>query len=207
MDFNTEDSDVEVFENNSTMSEPIFARTNSSSSSRKSSYEEVGVDDKLSIDADQSLEDEISGDPLTSPPSMNAPTVVEWKPQDPMERDGVTLDSSQNDSKEPANSDPLNSPQGEDLKEIYGSAVTVTIDPPADDNIDGGDDVVSRYLDGKENRPSSHGFSQRSLMELFEKRGDTEADFDLFESLNESDLAEEEDREPPPPTKICLLSK
>ena len=223
MELIAEDTDdPEVFEGNSTLSDPIFARTSSSSSSRKSSYEDgvgLGMDDKLS---DQTLEDgqmELaatdSGDPMTSPLGPNPPTVVEWKPQEPTERDNVSFDAQQNGCHEPMNSDPLSSPRTtEDLKELYGSAVTVTIDPPLDDGQSGTDDAVARYLDGKEsshNSSSSNngssGCSNRSLAELFGKGEDLSTDFDLFESVNESDLADEEDSEPPPPTKICLLSK
>lgn len=232
MDF-ADDSDVEVFEGHSMTSDPPFARTNSSSSSRKSSYEGagglgVGLDDKLSDTAPDPSQDEIpmeaSDDPSTIPPPPgppNPPTVVEWKPQ------GLTEEEEEEEDEEVGVVPPTHSPQngypstegvadsspqggGGDLKELYGSTVTVTIDPPLDEEGGGADEAMSQYLDGRESCSSKN---RRSLAELF-GRGDSEVeeaaenlDRDLFQSLDEMDLTEEEDNEPPPPTKICLLSK
>lgn len=259
MDFTAaaEDSDVDVFDSTSSLSEPAHARTSSSSSSRKSSYEDGSsgsgaggagqtLDDKLSavISGDQPLEEghatsDTSGDhpmssPLSLPPpnqnfggnSPGPPTVVEWRPQDHGAEVGVavSLPTPSPRSGRGQSAEPMSSPR--DLKEIYGSAVTVTIDPPLDDGgVGGADDEVSRYLGGSggggegsiggqssTSRPPSSllhgtGCSHAGLGELFGKGEDAAMDFDLFESLDESDLAEEEDKDPPPPTRICFLSK
>lgn len=195
-----EESDSEVFECNST--EAAFARTSSSSSSRKSSYEDV--DDKASLPPDHHLVLSPSGDHMTSPsPAGNPPTIVEWKPQGAqLEQD---LASPRTGGSKDSSSESLDSPPAGDLKAIYGSTVTVTIDPPQDTG-GGVDAEVSSYLDGGGGDKEIPAGRTRNLADMFGKPDDEV--FDLFESLNEADLADsEDDGEPATPTKICLLSK
>lgn len=189
------ESDSEVFEGSG--AELPFARTSSSSSSRKSSYEDP-MDDKPSLPPDHQELSPTAGDHMTPSPA-NPPTVVEWKPQGvQMELDPLTGSPQTRGS----GSEGLDSPPG-DLKAIYGSTVTVTIDPPRD-NGGGVDAEVSDYLDG------GRGEEQvltRNLADLFGNQDSSQEDFDLFESLNKVDIAEEDEGEPPSPTKICLMSK
>lgn len=194
------ESDSEVFEGNG--AELPFARTSSSSSSRKSSYEDP-MDDKPSFPPDHQESPPAANHMTPSPLPSNPPTVVEWKPR------GIEMEPepSIGSPKTPVGggSEGLEAPQG-DLKAIYGSTVTVTIDPPRD-NGGGVDAEVSDYLDGGGRRREEEALSgTRNLVDLFDNQDDAE-DFDLFDSLNKVDIAEEDDSEPPPPTKICLMSK
>lgn len=189
-----EESDSEVFEGSST--EHVYARTNSSSSSRKSSYEDT-MDDKTPLPLDHHRELSPAGE---TPSPAKPPTVVEWKPQGVRQHDPI-LDSPRMRGGKDSGSEGLESPPGEDLKAIYGSTVTVTIDPPQD-NGGGVDAEVSDYLDGSRVQEAK----TRNLADMFGRQDKEEVNSDLFESLNESDL-EEDDSEPAPPTKICLMSK
>ena len=217
-----EDSDSEVFDGNSLASERVFPRTSSSSSSRKSSYE----DDKPSLSGgsggDQQSLPESRPMETTSPaatttaPSSPSQTIVEWKPQPEVALEATASPTTSPDSpcvlgKDVEMEEGVESPV-DDLKALYGSTVTVTIDPPRDD--DGGevDAVVSRYLDGGGGGGGGGGCpvpEVRSLADMFGKGSaeEEEAEVDLFETLDQTDLAEQEEVECSPPTKICLLSK
>lgn len=221
----TEDSDSEVFERTSTASvgaDPhLFARTNSSSSSRKSSYEEGTENRTPLLMADPSTTDstgqmlmEVGPGNALSVASAAPPTIVEWKPQGEAKDDGLLERRQQNGYKELGSEGVVSSPGGQgarqgeegDLEALYGSTVTVTIDPPRDDDVGGGaDDIVARYLDGKEEGVMTRGV--RSLAELFDSEGAEEEELDLFRNMEKVDLLEEEDLDTPSPTKICLLSK
>ena len=195
------ESDSEVFEGNG--AELAFARTSSSSSSRKSSYEDP-MDDKHSLPSDQQELAPTADHMTPSPSPSNPPTVVEWKPHG-IEMEAEPSIGSPKTSQGGAGSEGLETPQG-DLKAIYGSTVTVTIDPPRD-NGGGVDAEVSDYLDGGGGRKEEEVVARtRNLMDLFDNQDDDE-DIDLFGSQNKVDIAEEDDSEPPPPTKICLMSK
>ena len=205
-----EDSDSEVFEGNSNTSEQIaFPRTNSSSSSRKSSYNEDGTnlekpppaDVSQSISLGQQVDLGPSDDRLSSSPSHIS--VVEWKPGSQLEDNLSHHSSSPNGNKESI-SDIGTCSEGGDLKMMYGSTVTVTIDPPRDD---GGEDVMSQYLGRSEMEEITEPCSTKVLGGLFEKPSIEEEECDLYESLNDMDMAEEEDHDLPPPTKIYLLSR
>lgn len=185
------ESDSEVFEGSG--AELAFARTSSSSSSRKSSYEDP-MDDKPSLPHEPSP----AGDHMTPSPT-NLPTVVEWKPQGVQMEPDPLMGSPQTQG---SGSEGLDSPPG-DLKAIYGSTVTVTIDPPRD-NGGGVDAEVSDYLD--DGRGEEEVLT-RNLADLFGNQDSGQEDIDLFESLNKVDIAEEDDSEPSPPTKICLMSR
>jgi len=205
-----EDSDSEVFDGTSHSSsvEHPFARTNSSSSSRKSSCYEAALptDDKLPGSAAEPPNLELGMSMMETTPTNSTacspvnPSTVEWKPRLLAEQEAAALDSPRNDS----NSERSISPQ-QDLKALYGSTVTVTIDPPRDVGGVEVDDEVSRYLNGMVEGSSE----PRSLADVFGKDsvGVADEEHNLFKDLNEMDLIEEEDTEPPPPTKICLLSK
>ena len=236
--FAVEDSDSEVFDGSSPSdhtlapSASLAARTNSSSSSRKSSYEDLGGDDKrpASVLDHAPMEMSMSTNPSTPP------TMVEWKPRPQDEVAGGDSPrhhhhhhhhhhQAQNGYRAGSNSDggvaSPPTPQ-EDLKALYGSAVTVTIDPPRDD----GNDEVTSYLEGGRGdatpppapeggdakEEENGGRKHRSLADLFDGESDEEGkgkgeEFDLFKDLDDMDLSEEDESEPPPPTKICLLSK
>lgn len=206
-----EDSDSEVFDGNSFASERVFPRTSSSSSSRKSSYEDDkpslgGGGDHQSLPESRQMETASPADhiPSTSPPPP------EWKPQvrvEPLlETASPTMPSgSPCVVSKGVEMEGVESPV-DDLKALYGSTVTVTIDPPRDD--DGGevDAAVSRYLDGGGGGVCPVA-EVRSLADMFGKGSDEEGEVDLFETLDKTDLAEQEEVECAPPTKICLLSK
>jgi hypothetical protein len=132
-----------------------------------------------------------------SPSPTNPPIVIEWKPQ------GVEMDA-ESPQTQGAVSEDMDNPQG-DLKAIYGSTVTVTIDPPRD-NGGGVDAEVSDYLGGGRGEVEA-SVGAKSLLDLFGNQDNSEEDFDLFESLNEMDVVEEDESEPVAPTKICLMSK
>ncbi len=218
--FAAEDSDSEVFDGTSpsdhALTASLAARTNSSSSSRKSSYEDLGgvADDKRPSSVLDNAPMEISMAAPTDP--VTPPTMVEWKPHPQDEVvGGDSPQQVQNGYRGSSNSDAGGElgtpPPQEDLKALYGSAVTVTIDPPRDD----GNDEVASYLEGgRSNRrggivdPQTQEEKRVSLAELFDGDSDEEGEeFDLFKDLDDVDLSEEDESEPPPPTKICLLSK
>ena len=239
--FAVEDSDSEVFDGTSPSDHTLLAasvtgRTNSSSSSRKSSYEDlVGVADSV-VKHPSSVLDHHPSVPIETlmttpisdssiPPSH---AKVEWKPEEV--GCGDSPHQAQNGYGQGSSSDGVGGgespsvPPQEDLKALYGSAVTVTIDPPRDDN-NGGNDEVINYLEGGRPVGGSRGGSETpqaqgvgegegvstkppSLSELFDAESSEEREnFDLFRELDDVDLSEEDDGEPPPPTKICLLSK
>ena len=213
MNFN-EDSDSEVFDQTSNASElPTFAtRTTSSSSSRKSSYDDEGILDKpLDVDIASGCTGEVgpspSNIPASSSPTLTA--IVEWKPENleeekEDEKYHLLSVSPQNGSDE-KNLEGVRSPH--DLEEMYGSTLTVTIDPPKDEGDD--DAVMSDYLDGKRDQGERQGLTPEgcSVEDLFWKDCDEKEEIcDLYDCLNEVDI-EEEDIEPPPPTKIYLLSR
>lgn len=229
-----EDSDSEVFEGNhntsissdtlytnntaivtnmatnmATMTGTMAARTQSSSSSRRSSYENESTsahESRPTVANETNDTSELDQPEDSLSPSTNSAT-VEWKPDDgglsppspplPPASTGGDVD------------EPEDVPEG-DLKAVYGATLTVTIDPPRDD--EDGNDVISEYLDGGSGSNREHlplPSKGRSLAELFgdDSCSDGIREADIYESLNDLDMSEEEDCDPPPPTKICLLSK
>ena len=102
------------------------------------------------------------------------------------------------------------------LKAPYKPTVIVTIDPPQDSwgGVEDGGGVGAGGEEGaglRREPPAVTEKATRSLTELFgtplgAEEGEDSSD-ELFHDLNEMDLAEEDESEPAPPTKICLLSK
>ena len=224
------DSDSEVFEGHSTATASLEQNRRSSvSSSRRSSY-----DDMVKPPSDlvnQTLVNHQEGGPLSSPPQMRT-AIVEWKPHDPAtmvevdegekeeERGGRIYCSPQNEV-DSIKDDVATSPP--DLSAVYRSTVTVTIDPPRDEGGEGGgreasEDLVAQYLNGGRERGGGGGRGDNddaaggggdeepfSLEDLFGKDSPETDKCDLYESLNEIDMSEDECEVTP--TKIYLLSK
>ena len=123
-------------------------------------------------------------------------------------------------------------PKAEDefIRDVYSSTVTVTIDVPRDGDHGDEDDPVTRYLsggatpkvqsdrsggedmqwcDGAGENGRDEECSGGGLYELFGGAGgelQSEEEYNMYESLNEADVSEEEDCDTPP-IRLCLLSR
>lgn len=262
--------DVEVFDansNNSTTATtshfdhtlPITTtsatRTGSSSSSRKSSYDDMHQERSREVllhpsPLFQALPGSSSKPRNGSPVSSIArPTVVEWRPEEnqsdenslpstPQDGEDRNLGeagggaSKEEEGEEMVRAEEVTSPKEEEeyMNGMYSSTVTVTIDPPRDGDQGDEDDPVTRYLGGgtvpRMNRSdvgggecegggeggsgAGVGCDGGGVWKLFggDEEGEQEdEDSDLYECLNDFDMAEGEDCDTPPPVRICLLSR
>ena len=259
--YNGDSDDVEVFDANLNNGiATATARAGSSSSSRKSSYNDALHDRPMVASGDASLHPlspstqmlpRVTSKPHNSSTALSLahPMVVEWRPEEnqldenslpttPQDKEDGSLRVTKKEvaEEETVGEEEIASPNEQDefMNDVYSSTVTVTIDVPRDENQGDEDDPMTRYLGGSVTprgkfhsgggRESEKGVREAygggvgcdggvgGLWSIFGEEATggeqrQEEEDDLYECLNEVDMAEDEDSDTPPPVRLCLLSR